>query len=199
MENCEVLDIIISFIKSYKNQSKDSEPFIHSKYKNEDKWIFNTGYLFNQIMRQIDIPQERYLLSKAAKKMWDSITDEPITNFYYREKVVAKFDGAIINEFKGADKFPYRTRTLKAGDSFIYNDVFHQEHLIPIKVIIDELIALDDEELDYEHVNDILSKMYICRILKTEDRKIDSKYNRSSNKNDVISNVYKKAGIEVVE
>ena len=196
MEKCEVLDIIISFIKSFKNSDSNSRPFIYSTYKGGDRWIWNTDYLINQILRQIDVPPERFLISKKAKELWESITSEDIRKYYYQEKVTAEYDGAVIEEYSGASKTPRNTRTLKKNDSFTYKDVFHHEHMIPIKIIIDELIKLKDDELDYEHVDSILSKIYICRILKSEDRKIKNKYNRSSNIDEVIRDVYSE--IEVI-
>ena len=200
MEKCEVYDILISFIKSCKNSKEgNGHPSIRGEYKGKKTWIWNADYLFNQILRQIDVPPERYLVSEAAQELWDKITDEPISKYYYREKVVATREGAEIYEFKGSSKKSEASRILKIGDSFIFNDVFHLEHTIPIKIIIDELTSLNDEKLDYEHVDDILSKMYICRILKSEDRNINQKYNRSSVLEEVLVDVYEPAGIIIAE
>ena len=196
MEKCEVYDIIISFIKSLKNANDGSKPFIGSIYNKQDKRIHNTDYLINQILRQVGIPKERYLISRKAKELWESISSKDIHDYYYHEKVVAEFDGAEIQEYSGANKTPKRTRILKKNDSFIYKDVFHNEHMIPIKVIISELTSLNDDELNYENVDSILNKIYICRILKSEDRSIKNKYKRSSDIEEVIKNVY--SDIEVI-
>ena len=197
MEKCEVLDIIISLLKGYKNISSNGDPFLHSRFKENDLYLWNTNYLLNQVIRQYNIPPERYLITKEAKALWDKITDEPITNYYYREEITAKFDGAFVQEYKGAQKDQYRQRTLQAGDKFIYKDIFHHEHVIPVIVIIRQLKELKDEELDYEHVYPILENMYICRMLKSEDREIKNKYNRPSDKDEVIKTVYEPAKVYV--
>lgn len=61
-------------------------------------------------------------------------------------------------------------------------------------------MSKSDEEI-YNEIDAILDKIYVCYMLKTEDRKLNkiSKNNRSDNYLDVINNEYKKAGIEIAE
>ena len=186
---CETYDIIIAFLKSHKNKDY-AHPYIESFYKGKNVSIWNTHYLLGQILRQFNIPEERYFISEKSLNKWKEITNKNIRDFYYREKVVCENDNVEIEEFKGASKKGI-TRIINKGDTFIFRDVFHLEHMIPIKVIEDELLSLKDDELDYDHVDSILNKLYICRILKTEDRKIENKYKRSSDIEDIIKNVYR--------
>ena len=184
----DVFDIIIAFVKA----AKKGDRYIESEFNNETHKIWGVNYLLNQILRQLDIPKERLLVSKEAQKLWEQIMgDEDINDYYYRYVVTAKLSGATIAEYKGASKTPTSTRVLEAGkSSFTFNDVFHEEHVVPIAVIIDELKKLKDEDLDYEHVDAILRHIYICRMLKSEDRKITEKYKRSFDKDEVIEQIY---------
>jgi hypothetical protein len=114
--------------------------------------------------------------------------------------MVATKGGARIFEYMGASKEPVNNegRLLHMGDSFIFRDVFHVEHIIPISMIIDRLVELDEkDELNDETINETLNLIYVCRITKQEDRSIKEKCNRSLVVNDVIENVYLPAGIIV--
>jgi len=191
-EKNEVFDTIITFVQSLKKE----RDCIESKYKGEESWIWNTSYLLNQIIRQYNVPAERYLLSEKAKAKWDEITDEDITKYYYREKVICKHNNIEVIEFKGSSKIGVK-RPLNENDSFIYRDVFHNEHVVPVEGIIKEL--LNEDNLTYERIDAILKKLYICRMLKEEDRNITEKYHRPNNPKTVIDNIYKKAGINIVD
>ena len=133
-------------------------------------------------------------LSPTGKK-GDSITD-----YYYREVLTIQND---LNEevglYKGADSKPSSFVEIRRGNKFIFNDIFHLEHMIPIHVIKEQLLALDSESLTKKNVEQILSKMYVCRMLKSEDRLIDSAYkkNRPFDLNRILKEVYTK--IEIVK
>lgn len=186
--NCEVYDIIISFVRSYRNT--DSEhPYIKSQYNGQDTWIWNCHYLLNQILRHVNIPPERYLVSEKAYEKWSQISTDNINNYYDGSVVKCEFDNVEIKEFKGNGK-NYSNRIINKGDTFIFNRVFLLEHMIPISKIIDALVSLPDNQLDYHHVDEILSKRYVCRILKEEDALITRKYNRSLDVDEVLESDY---------
>lgn len=201
----DVLDILIAFIKGCKYKDEGLDNCIHSVIDNKDYWIWNTDYLLNQILRQINVPPERYLLSKGAKEMWKKLSPtgkkgDSITKYYYREVLTIQND---LNEevglYKGADSKPSSFVEIRKGNKFIFNDIFHLEHVIPIHVIKNQLLALDSESLTKKNVEQILSKMYVCRMLKSEDRLIDSAYkkNRPFDLNRILKEVYTK--IEIVK
>lgn len=70
-------------------------------------------------------------------------------------------------------------------------------------MIFDELLKLDFADNDYENykkVRGVLDKIYICKVLKEEDRKLNkiAKTKRcSTDYDDILNNEYKKAGIEI--
>lgn len=182
MEKNEVLDIIITFVNACKKDKEDA--FIESNGKK----IWSANYLLNQILRQYYIDDNHILVSKKAQELWEKIAVEAdIKRFNYRNTFTAKID-ININMYFGAKKEGV-LKEIKKGQKIVWNNIFHDEHTVPINVIIKELCAL--EILNYENVSKVLNKIYICKMLKEEDRKIEQKSNRSSNVIYVIENDYK--------
>jgi hypothetical protein len=189
-----VLDLIIAFIKGKKASDKN----VTYLDKEKEYTIHNADYLLPQIIRHYNVPPNRYRLSKKAKEKWTELTlyGENINNYYHRESIECKNNGITVKMYKGAEHEGI-TKVLNKGDKFTYNDVFHNEHMIPINKIIKKLEELP--ELTYDSVSDILDKIWVCRILKEEDRAIESKYsiNRSMDIDEVIKTAYK--DIELVD
>ena len=100
----------------------------------------------------------------------------------------------LISEYTGNGNVPREKRKVQRGDGFIFRDVFHDEHMIPISLIIDELVSLPNTNED--SVKAILGNIYICRILKSEDRTLPIKYKRPFDLQEVIS-MYNAGGIEI--
>ena len=75
-----------------------------------------------------------------------------------------------------------------------YNDVFHDEHIIPLEMIINELKEIkkpDINEDTYNQVRKILDKIYICKMLKSEDRDLlDSRKRKSTDVIEVVEYNY---------
>ena len=179
----EVLDIIISLVAGCKSQEKSVCSYIDGKqYK-----LYAAVYLLGQVLRQYAIDNDHIFVSKKAKEVWSRLTNDEIKKTTYRNKVICK-DGVDeeLKTYKGASKVGVMTRI---NNYFIYNDIFHDDHIIPINVIIDELCQLNT--LDYNSVEKVLDKIYICKMLKEEDRDIINKYRRSSDVKDVIEKDYK--------
>ena len=188
--NNEVLDIIISFIKGCKDKENRINVTTDRYYA-----IGNSWYLLGQIIRNYCVDINHYYISEAAVNKWNDISALPIFNFWYRNIVEMEKDKTVvIHEYVGNSK-KFTERELNKGDKFVFRNVFHDEHMVPIKMILDEVLSL--EVLNYDSVKDILDKIYICRLLKDEDRMLPTKYNRSTNIQDVINNDYK--GIKLIK
>ena len=205
MEN-KVLDIIISLLEGFKEEKEYKQHQLTSISNGRKYCIYNADYLLNQILRNLYLPDDHYLLSKGAKELWDKLSPTgenggDIQKYWYREKLVVKCKTPVkVNEFKGASNKGIE-RTLEYGNSFIFRDIFHLEHMIPIEVIIKQLERLVDENnLTYDSVSEVLDKIYICRITKEEDRNIDPKYksDRSFDLQEVKQLVYSEAKIEII-
>lgn len=189
-----VLDIIIEFIKALKTKDKAIEVNINGKmYK-----IWSCKYLLNQLLRQLHTPKERWYISKKAKELWDKLSPTPIENYHYNDIVQVVSDASIeVEIYKGNDSH-FEKRTLKSGDKFKFNSVFHEEHIVPINVIIHKLLELDN--LTYANVESILDKIAMCRILKSEDKLLNkqAKKNRPCDAEEVLKRIYyEKTGIEI--
>lgn len=154
------VDYIIYLLKRKKEEETDNyQIFNHS-----------ANYILNQLLRQIKIPDKNWYISYKASILWKKITTDDIENYKYQSKVtMTNSERLEVITFKGNsnNKIP---KPLEKGGSFAYREVFHDEHIIPINVIIKELDKLTSPT--YESVVDIISKIHICRILKSEDRDI---------------------------
>ena len=180
----KVIDIIIEFLNGCNNGDK-----IVDDNKNEYCAIHNCHYLLGQIIRNYHVEYNHYYISEKALELWKKITDETLFDYWYRAKVTMEKEGLLkVKVYVGNSKH-YTEMDLSKGKDFTFRDVFHDEHMVPIKMILDELLALDNP--NYDNVKKILDKIYICRMLKEEDRDLANKYNRSTNINEVINNDYK--------
>lgn len=185
------IDLIICFVKSI-NYNKVIDDGKHK--------IEGTKYLLNQILRQYDIPKQNYLITKKAIDLWQQLSNDNINNYFYRDTVVCKNTLPVDVKIYKNNSNSFTYLTLNKDDKFTYKDVFHNEHIIPIEIIIRQLVDLDkNNKLDYNNVENVLSNIYICRMLKEEDRKIKIKFNRPYNLNQIIDTIYTPVGIKIVK
>lgn len=192
MEQNKVIDIIIEFINGIKGGNK-----IVLNYKGEVYRLYNSKYLLNQIIRQYSLEWSHYYFSKKAFELWQKISTQKWTKTFYRAKVICDIgDGIEIEKFKGSAKNGVKHTLSGSNDWFYYREVFHDEHMITISDIINELVSL--EVVNRENVIAVLDKIYICRMLKTEDRLEKPQRKRGLDLDYVINEVYKPCGIEVI-
>lgn len=191
-----VIDIIIEFIKAIKNNK-----WVEYIDENERKFsIDNPKYILGQILRHYYLPWSHYYVSQKAKDLWESITTQNWRNCWYKNLVKCdKANDKQIVKYKGASNEPYFTGPIKVGERFCYRDVFHDEHMVTISDIIKDLLKLDYDKIDVRNVTNILDKMYVCRMLKSEDRLLWPKRHRSINVEEVIEGPYKKAEIIIIK
>lgn len=196
MENKNIiLDIIIEFVKGIKNKDNAVEANVNNKlYK-----LWASSYLLNQILRQWNIPSNHSYVSVKAKNLWDKLSSKNIFDYHYTNMVICENKEPIkVKIYKGAENKYFETNLIY-GNKFKFNSVFHEEHIIPISTIIENLCSL--EELNYENVENVLNKISICKILKEEDKNLNKEHlktNRPCDINFVLNNLYNKVGIEVI-
>ena len=193
MEQNRIFDIIISLVEGIKNNDIFRDDFC-------DEEIALTGcrYLLNKIIRQYKIPTNHYFVSEKAFDLWTKINSGSIFDYWDRKKVVKNISGEVfIDKYKNREKVPYQKGCLlKYGDTFAFNDVFTDEHIVTVNEIIKELINLP--KCDYLSIKSVLDKIYICKVLKEEDRNIKNQINRSSlDYREIIAFDYNEAGIKV--
>ena len=175
---------------------------IHAIRADQQNLIENDGtqwgapkYLLSQIIRAYVIPKEHYLVSQGAKETWERISHQRITDYVWQDKVKCEIPGAQIYKYSGNSKEPYDNPVLKLGEDFAYRSVFHDEHLVPVSAIIDELCSY--EKPTYADIQHTLSKMRICKMLKAEDRRITVKSNRPSDYKEALLLAYLPVSIAV--
>ncbi len=169
-----VLDILIPFIRA----EQDASHQIESKMNEKPLILHGTGYLLGQMIRQYAIPPERQYISRAAWELWRMLTDEDIWHYSYRQIVKCRSTAPVqIQEYRGNERMPKIGRSIESGETFVFRDVFHDEHMVPVSKIVQALISLPS--VNYESVSVVLSHLCTCRILKTEDRNLYPKYHRS--------------------
>lgn len=190
----ELLQFILYLIKSYKEDNKNLKNY---SVKGSAK------YLLQQIIRQINIPYENIYISKKALNAWNKYICEDIKTKSYRDLIVCKKDWKNRPKFKGAERNPIFVNT-NAGSKFHFNETFHDEHIIPVNDIINNLLnlQLNNNDSDLINIENILKKLCLCKILKEENIALNQtcKSNRSSDLNvdNIFNTIYKQAGIEKV-
>ncbi len=153
-------------------------------------------YLLGQTLRQIILPNSSIFISYKADVLWKKLRAESkdsMSDYVNQKRVINENDHPIpVLIYKGASSSSV-PRILKKRDYFSFRQVFHDEHIIPIKMIIDELFKLENP--DYDSVMRVMKKICICRMLKSEDRKIKEHYKRDFSRKDVIEKLYLGYGI----
>ena len=189
-----VLDVIIEMIKGLKTNDGAMETYVNGKvYK-----LWSCKYLLNQILRQWHLTDDKRYVSKKAYELFKQMQSGSIFDYHYTNSV--KYEGeepVEVQVYKGASNYN-ESETLYKGKIFKFNSVFHEEHIVPIKVIIENLCKL--KELTYESVESVLDKIAICYMLKEEDKKLNKEHfksNRPYEIKEVLDKIYKELGIEV--
>lgn len=190
MERNIIIDFIIELIRASKKGKKKTDKIIDC----DGVKIKDADYLLNQLLRALVIDADHYFISNAALELWNKLTDKCITDFYYNEVIVCeKANGVKVKKYTG-NKKEFREDSINAGGKIHFNDVFHLDHIVPISRIVKQLKELPDDKLTNENINEILSKIYICRMTKEEDRRIKEKSRRNGDYR-VIYNMYKRYDI----
>lgn len=181
-------NVVIEFIKTLVRASKNGNCIEENGEK-----IHNTSYLLNQTLRQYELKHEHYFISEKANLLWERLTSEDIMSCYYQHKVKCdRATGIIVREYVGNSKHS-NERLINKDDVITYRAVFHDEHIVPINIIQQELNDL--ATLDDESVKTVLGKIRICRMLKEEDKETVNKRNRSSDYRKAIADNYTPKGI----
>lgn len=208
METVNSFDILIALIKSCQKTEIDKDRFLPGP----DGYEGNLGgpfYLLNQTVRQYWHREGHKCASKKAIELWNKLKlEKNIYDYYYQMPVEYKNEEPVhIKLYVGAKSTPSEEKDIVFSDEnnfFRFRQVFHIEHIVPIGIIIKQLLEIDlskDKNDVYREIEKILNKIYVCYMLKEEDRALNkiSKTKRSDDYLYVLNNDYKKAGIEIAE
>lgn len=159
----------------------------------------NYKYLINSIIRYYIVKEENIHCSEAFLETWKSITDKEVYGFF-QERITCKYDNVNVRKFKGSSN-AYTDVVLNKGDKITWNKVFHYEHVTTVHDTMNALLEV--ENLTVEKAIEILDTIHICRITKEEDKRINNlggcKNHREGSYEDIVKNVYERAGIKFVK
>lgn len=185
-KNEAIIDSIKSLLDAYHALSAQSN-------KNETD-LNALRYLIGQSIRQYDIPLENHHVSQAALVRWKCLSKDKIEKYHYRDQV--KCDNLSkptrFKLFKGASKNG-TYRRLVPNNYFIFRDMFHEDHVIPVSLILNAMVSLNP--ISRTSIEELLNSMHLCVLLKDEDRHIGKTSGRTLNFKDIIKNVYNANGI----
>lgn len=188
--NSAIIEAILVMLEGYHSCEKNAGA-------NEACDKKSYSYLIFQCIRQYQIPADHYFSSQKAVEKWNELTSENINDFpgFKDTFTCEKVKGNPVHYLKyTGSKKTGEPAEAKEGDSPIkFNDVFHYDHIVPVSLIFQTIIDLNDP--DYDAVKEILEKMYVCRLLKEEDRKLSRTKGRTMDFRQVIRDLYAPKGI----
>ena len=179
--NNYIIDIIIKALKGWE---KIGDVTTHISYTD----------ILNKTIRHYIIPSKHWCISEKADKLWKSITNENIEQYGYQQVIPCnKADGSQSAVFYKGNSGEGTRKSIPNERPIRYNEIFIIEHVIPVAEIIKQLKKMP--HWTRSNVREILDSMYICRMLKEEDRKITRKSKRGSCFDYILTNIYEPAGI----
>ena len=203
-KNITVIDIIIRFVKAIQDTPKvDKKEAYYYMYDGENT-LWGAKYLLGQILRQWKIDEDHIFVSVSANELWKEIVGDEVSirGYDYRKKIISKVSRSDVKGYKGASKNHDEKFKIEEGKSFVWNDIFHDDHIIPISKIIDRLLQLKNNDLNHENVKKILNDIAICKITKEENHKLDAegyKIKRKETLKETIEKIYKQCNIDIVD
>ena len=216
MNNNATVEIIYTILKNCKEYRSENNCSTCPKQNSAEckkkscKWhyipqgnggltLWGVDYLLGQILRQINVPDERKHVSDGAMKKWQELglNKNDIWKYSYQDWVNCN-SSKTVKECKGASSKFEDVNVAEAG-GFKFRNVFHDEHIVPIHDILLELFKIPTEELNQEIIIYYLNKIHICRMLKEEDREIHPRYNRGYDLNykEIYLHIYKPNGVVI--
>ena len=185
MNKCIIASIVV-LLKGYQRLKASS---------NSNKMhISSLKYVLGQTVRAYKVPKEQIFISQAAEIRWNDLTSSNINNFDYKQSFICDRlkQSITCKMYKGSQKNGQNVQ-INPNDKVCFNDMFHVDHIVPVKLIMDELLKLT--QINSQNVSNILQKMYLCRMLKEEDRLLGRTSGRTlCYKNNIIK-IYKTRGI----
>ncbi len=188
-------DAIVKSIQSLLTEYKQLSPLSPS-YKED---VESLRYLLLQSIRQYDIPLSKRHVSERAFNRWNDLTSQCIKDCHYRDKVICdRLTGSKKYDlFKGASGTGCPT-TLTTKSTFLFREMFHEDHVIPVSVILEELKKIKNTTIGENDIKALLNEMHLCVLLKEEDRNIGRTCGRKTIDFPlIISSVYNDKGINL--
>ncbi len=194
--NQDSIELIKSFIKMWHDAPEKDSAVKCLKTWNGFFDKDGLAYLLNQTVRQLWIPVDHYFISDEAQKWWDEFAEGDIITHFYKDPVYLKKEVKDHPYYVGAKKDPQKY-SYPVGRHFSYRSFFHDEHIVPVYTIVDELLKLDpfSDSVDSE-IEEVLDKIRICKMKKEENISLPVK-RTGDNYLEIINEIYKSREIYV--
>lgn len=192
MKNRVIVQSISRLLAGYKKM----------KAKGCKKDIDSLRYLLGQSIRQYDVPEKNYHISQAAKERWDELSNDCIRNYWYHKQVKCdKLTAAKKYKLYKGSKKEGEEELLHPGGMFVFRRMFHEEHTIPVSLIMNELTD-NSKTSNKKDIEKLLDSMHISILLKDEDRAINAKFGTTKKRSlifsDNVKKIYDKCGITLL-
>ena len=161
-------------------------------------------YLLNQSLREVSVPQDHKCVTKGADDLWNALeVGGSIFDCWGNKRVVYRNKRPVmVKWYKGAHGKPFEESEIFLGDqwgSFLFRHAFHIEHIIPIERFVDWLVKIDlgqGVEKVYQDIEEILDGIYVCFMLKEEDRNIP-RTRRPDTLEEILERTYRANEVEI--
>ena len=198
MKNKYVVESLMVLLKGYKAMYGDGS---HAKENPLKKDLSGIVYLIGQTIRQYKPAPEKIHVSVKAYELWNRLTDNTSLDICdYDEKIectnIPEGETVDCDQYSGSSNDSTKL-ALKRGETFQFNNLFHSDHIVPVCLIRDELIAM--ETIEERAIIAVLDKMHIAKLLKGEDRSVGRTSGRTLDYKQVIRDIYEKATPEPVK
>ena len=132
------------------------------------------NYLLGQCIRQYILPNTNIHVTIDASDLWNNIVKglpalPNIRDYVYQDRVVSNNSISNVETYKGTSKSKVYIN-LNKGVKFKYNDIFIDEHTVPVSDIVKALKLLPNPTRS--DIADILDKMHIVKMRRSENAKI---------------------------
>ncbi len=184
--------LVLDQIRDYVERLCDVSNFYEKTRSKVGDYCLDKGsvsYLLNQLLRELKLPETNYHVSDEMKKIWEHDMQLDIKNLLnHRHTNLVQFNPKNPNNLPDCLKqhsTPYKRKQNDCSHKVIFNDCFHDEHIVTINDIIylDNygLVPLRKKQkapLSDTQIETIVDKIHICSMLKTENATIEE-YNKS--------------------
>lgn len=157
--------------------------------------LWNCKDLLNDAIRDWNMPEENNYVSEKAYNLWKEIAEptENINSYWDSKHFKCAKDNVKLDVYKGGSNEPDHQATYSKGEKIRFNDIFTVEHIIPVKVLYDELLKTytdNGNKISDEEIVTILNKMCIARVTKYEDKHLDHRFKRENTFEKVYKTTY---------
>ena len=115
--------------------------------------------MLRDVIRKFKVDRDHVYISNNAQKLWNNImVKNDMYNYQYTDRIICtKKSDSKVKLYKSNENKPFSTTTLSLGNEYKYNNIFHDDHMIPLSVLINRLTSYD--RINEKEVNEVLKNL----------------------------------------